>query len=109
MTATNSTTKAIITLLNLHGYKAWRNNNGAVYSVKQKVFRKNPTALKGVSDIIGFNKRTGVFIAVEVKTGRDSASSEQELFISDVKASGGISMFVKNIDDFQKQFALPNK
>jgi hypothetical protein len=100
MTRTNETTKAILTYLNHKGYKAWRNNNNAVYSVKQQSFRKNPTALKGVSDILGFNKSTGLIIAIEIKTGKDKASPEQELFINDVNASGGIGLFVKTFDEF---------
>jgi len=41
-TQTNNLTNSCLRFLNVMGYKAWRNNNGAVYDVKAKSFRKNP-------------------------------------------------------------------
>jgi hypothetical protein len=81
------------------GYKAWRNNNGAVYDVKAKSFRKNPNTLLGVPDIIGFNKTTGKFIGVEIKAGKDVLSNEQKEFKRIALESGCICLVVKTIDD----------
>ena len=103
-TITNLTTEAIVTHLNFHCFKAWKVYNGAVYNVKAQSYQKDLTKLKGVSDIIGFNKLNGLFIAVEVKTGKDELSPEQIEFLSIVKRAGGIAIEAKTYDDFVKQF-----
>lgn len=100
---------------------AWRNNNIPIWDVSaaakalkgrtlpndtraartalSKFFRRN-NVFKGVPDIIGFNKKTGQFIGVEIKVGNDKASSEQMWFLSLLKRSGGISILCKDFDDF---------
>lgn len=109
MTRTNSLTQAIIRCANYSGWKCWRNNNGAVYSVKQKTFRKNPTTLLGISDLIGFRRRDGKFIAVEIKTGKDKLSSHQINFLADVRAAGGIAIVAHTYEEFEKEFNQQNK
>lgn len=106
MTATNSLTHAIIRYLNYNGFKAWRNGNHAVFSRKRNAFMKNPTTMLGVSDIIGIQKHTGRFIAIEIKIGKDSLSEAQKLFISDVIAFGGIAFVAKNFEDFEQKIKL---
>ena len=105
---TNALTKACIDLLNLHGFKVWRNGNHAVYSVARKSYLK-PTygSLNGVPDIIGFNKADGTFIGVEIKVGKDKLSKEQKLFQKD--CSGIVHyLVIKNIDELIK-FVKPKK
>lgn len=97
-TSTNNLTKQVIKTLWMLGWQAWRNNNGGVWDPTKKVFRAN-SVLKGVSDIIGFNKKTGQFIAVEIKTGRDKLSVEQKLFLDTLNESGGVGIEVRSIDD----------
>src|SRR3990167_3635338 len=104
MTATNSLTQAILRAVNYSGWKAWRNGNHAVWSKKRNAFMKNPTTLLGVSDIIGFRRRDGKFIAVEIKTGKDKLSPHQTNFLADVKASGGIAIVAHDYDQFEKEF-----
>ena len=104
MTTTNATTLAIITYLNLKGYKAWRNNNGAVFNVKTQGFQRSKTRVLGISDILGFNRKTGKIIAVEIKTGKDKLSSEQSLFLSEVITAGGIGIVANTSIDFESQF-----
>ncbi len=101
---TNETTKAIIRHLAFSGFKAWRNNTIGVWDPAKKVFRRNPHQLNGVPDIIGFSRRTGKFIAVEVKTGRDRASAAQKAFLAELSKAGGIAMIVNDYDDFVQQF-----
>lgn len=98
-TQTNNLTNSCLRFLNVMGYKAWRNNNGAVYDVKAKSFRKNPNTLLGVPDIIGFNKTTGKFIGVEIKVGKDRLSPEQKDFQKIALDSGCICIVVKEITD----------
>lgn len=106
MTRTNATTQAILRYLNYNGFTAWRNNSGAVYDPKRKVFRKNPTSLKGVFDIIGFRDSDGKHIEVEIKTGRDRMSEDQKWHLTRLQASNCIALIVKDFDDFEKQIKL---
>src|SRR3990167_8178031 len=99
MTRTNATTKAILKFLNSSGFVAWRNNNGAVYDVKRSVFRKNPAMKKGIPDICGYSKATGRAIFVEVKTGKDKLSEEQERFLSEAGKAGCFCIVAKDFDD----------
>lgn len=96
----NSLTKSIVTYMNINGYKVWRNNNTGVYDPGIKAFRKNPNNLKGVSDVIGFRKGDGRFIAIEVKVGKDRISPEQAVFIEEVKKAGGVSLVARSLDTF---------
>lgn len=102
-TKTNLTTKACIDYLHLVGFKVWRNNNGAVYSVKRGTFLKNPNHLLGVPDIIGHSKVTGQAIYVEIKTGRDKLSEAQILFIREAKNAGCAAYVVRDLDDLINQ------
>lgn len=100
----NRLTQAIITHLTLDGYNVWRQNNGAVYDAKRQTYRKNPLHKKGVPDIIGFHKKTGVFICVEVKIGKDKLSPEQLVFLKSAGKAGCISIVAKNYDDFVNKY-----
>jgi hypothetical protein len=101
--STNSTTQAIIKYLNLNNYFVWRNNTMGVYDPKKKIYRKNPSQLNGIADIIGI-KWDGTFIAIEIKTGADRLSEAQKHFLGEIEAHNGIQMVVKDFDDFMVQF-----
>lgn len=77
-------TKSALTELKLGGANVWMQNNLAVPGRKF-------IGRKGVSDIIGFN-RVGLFVACEVKTVNDHFSTDQILFLNEVKQSGGIAL-----------------
>lgn len=79
----------------------WRQNNGGVYDPTIKKFRKN-SSTPGISDIIGFHKKTGRFIACEIKAGKDRLSDEQIEFLKNVNDAGGVGMVVRTIDDLEK-------
>lgn len=124
----NELTKSIITWLQWNGYSAWRNNTMGVFDSKLAVqlildlvkvcikLRKLPNKKeiqavlkrcyrksherKGVSDVLGFNKKTGRFIAVEVKFGRDRLSPQQEAFLNEVRKAGGIAIEARDMDGF---------
>jgi len=99
----NQLTKAALKYFNAKGYECWRQNNAAVYDAKRNSFRAN-SVKKGVSDIIGYHRRTGQFLAVEIKIGKDKLSTEQEMFLKSVERSGGLAMVVKNVDDLVNFF-----
>lgn len=88
----NQATRQILDYLNSAGFIAWRNNNNAVWDEKKQVFRAGNT-MKGVADIIGIEKKTGRFLAVEVKAGKDRPSPEQTRFIADIEKAGGLACF----------------
>lgn len=88
--AANALTKAVVQLLTLHGFHAWRQNNAAVYDPTRQVFRAG-SSTKGISDVLGYHKRTGRMVAVEVKVGADKLSPEQVAFLAGVRAAGGFA------------------
>lgn len=88
--------------LAMKGYEAWRNNSVGIWDPQKQVFRKNKAAKLGVSDVIGFHRRTGQFAACEIKNGKDTLSDDQRLFLEDVQRSGGLAMVVRTIDDIEK-------
>ena len=59
----------------------WRNNN---LSVRGRIF----IGLRGVPDVIGFHKHTGVAVYCEVKTVNDKLSEYQINFLNKAKTSG---------------------
>lgn len=94
----NELTRAILRYLNLHGYFVWRNNTIGIWDKAKGVYRKN-AGLNGISDILGIEKKTGRFIAIEVKFGKDEMSYEQLAFMSEIERAGGIAIVAHKIDD----------
>lgn len=70
----------------------------------RKCYNRKTVGLKGVSDIIGFGKRSGQPIAIEVKVGKDKLSVEQIRYLEDVKVAGGIAIVAKDFDGFVEKF-----
>ena len=93
-------TNATLRVLTLNGFTAWRNNNIPTFDAKRNIYRANTTK-KGISDIIGFQRSTGRFLAVEIKNGKDKLSAEQKVFLEDVKNGGGIAMVIYNMTDVE--------
>lgn len=78
-------TKSAVTELKLRGANVWMQNNLAVPGRKF-------IGRKGVSDIIGFVSKTGLFLACEVKTIGDTFKDDQIVFMNEVKKAGGIAL-----------------
>jgi penicillin-binding protein-related factor A (putative recombinase) len=102
--STNETTGTIITYLNLAGWHVWRNNTHGVYDQQKQAYRRLSYQQKGVADIIGFHRLTGVFIAVEVKTGNDTLSADQIQFLNQVKGAKGLAFVAHTFDDFLTKY-----
>lgn len=96
--STNELTQSVIKYMTVRGFKVWRQNNGGVYDPTKRVFRKN-SSTPGISDVIGFRKKDALFVALEIKTGKDKLSDEQIQFLKDVNDAGGIGIEVRCIDD----------
>lgn len=95
----NESTKAIKDYLNSTGWKVWRNNQ---IHVPGRAF----IGLKGVSDLIGLNKKSAMFIAVEVKYKNDSPTDEQTEFINLINNAGGFACAVWSFDEFLRKEAV---
>jgi hypothetical protein len=102
---TNAFTKAVIELLQLHGWYAWRQNNGAVYDASFGGYRKGSVTL-GISDVLAFHRATGRFGAVEIKTGKDVLSPQQAAFLADVIAAGGFGCEGRSLDQVARELTL---
>lgn len=86
------------------GARVFRNNVGVATAPNGAVIRYG--LCNGSSDLIGWKtvtitsdmvgKSVALFVAVEVKSLKGRASSEQKNFIERVKQSGGIAGIVKN-------------
>lgn len=124
----NALTKTVLNYLNMQGFRAWRQNTvgildptelvkklGAMFAscvAKRRIptkkelqalirscYRKN-NGLNGTSDIQGYQKKTGRFIAVEVKAGSDTLKPHQAAFLQEVKRNGGIAIVARDFDGF---------
>lgn len=71
----------------------------------------------GSSDLIGFRattiteehlgRRLGVFTALEVKTPKGRATSEQQAFLATVSRFGGIAGIVRSTEDAARVLGVP--
>jgi hypothetical protein len=95
---TNALTREAIRVFTICGFQCWRQNNGGVYDPTKKVFRAN-SSTPGISDIIGYNRKTGVILACEIKTGADKLNPYQVRFLDQIKAAGGYAYVVHTISD----------
>lgn len=96
MTNTNALTGSVIRYLNLKGYNCWRSNN---ISAPGRRF----TGLRGLPDVIGYHKKTGRFIGVEVKNKNDKLSLEQIEFGINALEGGAMWFLTYNIENLISQ------
>lgn len=97
-TTANELTKTIIfDMYHVREGVAYRINNGAVYDIKRKTYRKG-VQRKGVPDIIGIIN--GRFYGIEVKIGRDRQSADQKEIEREIIDAGGVYFIAKSYDDY---------
>ena len=77
--------------------------------VLQKSWRKVDDTVRGVPDCIGYNKKNGKWIGVEIKIGTDSISEHQSDFMNDLMKAGGEMYVVRDFDKFQELWERRNK
>lgn len=105
--------RACLDWLALYRIKAWRMNNTGVYDPGKKVFRTF-RGLAGVSDILGVlpqrvrlaDGREGIFgnfLAIEVKRPGEKLRPDQEAFLADIRALGGIGLCVHCLRELEDQ------
>jgi hypothetical protein len=99
--STNSLTAAILLFLRLQGHLAYRVNTSGVYDPQRKIVRSRiDRGSVGVTDIVCCVKPRGLYLGVEVKTGKDQIRWEQALHAQRVTDAGGLHYIAKSIDDF---------
>lgn len=91
-----------ISMLNIMGCMAWRNNSGAL---KDNTGRIVHFGKPGSADILGLTK-DGKFLAVECKVPGGKTSALQKTFLTDVQKHGGIAMVVHSVDELIHNFDL---
>lgn len=80
---------------------AWGNKTQGTYDPKSGVWRKNPSALLGVSDILGVYRRK--FLAIEVKSRTGEATENQIRFLENINIAGGIAFIARSIDEVEQR------
>ncbi len=90
-------TAYVLEVLPLYGFDVWRQNN---HATKGRSF----IGRKGLPDVIGFHRKTGLFVAVEVKAGKDNLSPEQVEFLASLNRSGGLGVVATDRKNFLKYF-----
>lgn len=88
MTA-NEITKLALKELDKRECEVWRQNQ---VPVRGRIF----TGRKGLTDIQGFHRNTGLAVYCEVKAGKDSLSDEQIRFLNKAQRAGCICLVATN-------------
>jgi Holliday junction resolvase len=86
--------REILSFLRKRGIFAWRQNAGAAVGDGRFVRFSIP----GISDIIGILP-DGRFLAVEVKLAGRKLSKNQEIFLSAIRANGGVAIVARSLID----------
>lgn len=89
------------------GHFVWVNNSGFVkrfYTNKQGVENSHVLRMgtKGGADLIGIEKGTGRFIAVECKVGYNKPTPDQQEFLHEIERRGGHAIVAYTLDDVQR-------
>ena len=101
ITTTGQLTSYAVKVFRQQGFFCWRENTGGVWDAGRQAYRKAPDSMVGKSDVIGFHRATGQFLACEIKVGADRLTAEQEAFLLAVKAAGGLALVVKHGRDLE--------
>lgn len=93
--------RTILDYLNAQGHYAIRVNTQGVpiHGEGGAITGFRPSPQRGVADILCCMKGTGRFLAVEVKTGDNKPSAEQDQFLKDITDRGGIGTVVWSLDE----------
>lgn len=84
--------------LTTYGCMVWKNSTGAL---KSDIGHFQRYGLKGSADIIGLTSR-GIFIAIEVKTGKAVQNKAQKSFQKAVEAHNGIYKIIRTYEELKE-------
>ena len=76
------------------GLVVFRNNTGMLKNDRGQIVQYG--LCKGSSDLIGFHRGYGFFVAIELKAGNAKPSPEQQIFLDMVAKSGGFSCVIND-------------
>lgn len=100
---TTLTWEVIAYLISL-GFKAWRQNTGvAKYRGKTGKVRRVAYGFPGLSDVGAIVPGSGRYFAIETKTPGKESTTEQQEFLDEVNASGGIGIVVHSLDELHDE------
>lgn len=104
---TTNITKGIVNYLKSEGHSASRVNTQGQWDEGSQSWRRSGSR-KGYLDISACIKspinRIGIFLAIDVKKGNDTLSSDQIEFITEVTEAGGFAWEVSGVDEFIERF-----
>ena len=86
----------IINYLVLKGHYVWRQNTGAMKTDQGRFIR---FGFKGVSDVLGIEKGTGKFIAIECKIKGNKPTQFQTDFLEAIRKRGGYAILAYSLED----------
>lgn len=96
------------------GVVLFRNNRGKFRTLDGKRIVEAGLSINGSSDLIGWRsvevtanmigQRLAIFMAVEVKTETGAIRPEQQRFIDNLNAAGGIGIFARSEKDIDSAF-----
>jgi len=109
ITSTNELTAYAVKVFRLAGFFCWRENTAGIWDEKAQAYRKTPGSMTGKSDVIGFHRATGQFLACEIKVGKDRLSGPQEAFLMEVRNAGGLAVVVRHGDDLKPYLTTKDK
>lgn len=93
----------ILKHLQAKGVYCWRNNNGALWDPKLRIYRNNPLMKPGIADIIAVHN--GRHIEIECKTAVGRQSPAQKIHQKRIEQAGGIYILARSIEDVDKVLA----
>ena len=101
ITTANGLTDYAVRVFTQAGFLCWRENTTGLWDVQAQVFRKSRHNLRGKSDVLGFHKTTGRFLACEIKVGADRLSVHQKEFLQSVQEAGGLALVIGHTRDLE--------
>ena len=75
-----------------------------IKEVLRKAYRKVPSSMKGVTDVIGFDLETARWITVEVKIGEDQVRPDQQVFMDKMRKANGSVWICRDFDCWSEAF-----
>lgn len=106
ITNANELTAYAVKVFRQQGFFCWRENTTGVWDAKANAYRRTPGSMTGKSDVIGFHRVTGQFLACEIKVGADRLRQEQEEFLLAVKMAGGLALVVRHGRDLEPYLTI---
>lgn len=102
-------THDVIAYLKGLGFVAWRQNTGvAKYKGPTGKLRRVAYGFTGLSDVGAVHAPSGRYLAVETKIPGKEPTTEQQEFLDEVNASGGIGICVHSLDELHDELVKRN-